>query len=70
MRKAFGFDITDRIAVRLSSTTATDEAVIEYMDWIKEQVLANSIELVAGLSEGEDVSFDEYSLKAQVERRN
>ena len=70
MRKASGFDITDRIAVRLSSTTATDEAVIEYMDWIKEQVLANSIELVAGLSEGEDVSFDEYSLKAQVERQN
>ena len=70
LRKSSGFEITDRIAVRLSSGAETDEAVREYEDWIKEQVLANSLELVPDMADGEDISFDEYSIRAAVTRQN
>ena len=70
IRRTSGFEITDRIAVRVSANPATDAAVTGYEEWIKEQVLANSLELVAGLEDGEDVSFDEYQLKVAVIKQN
>ena len=42
-RKQNGLEITDRIRVRLNSDSETDAAVREYEEWIKSQVLAESI---------------------------
>ena len=67
-RKQNGLEITDRIKVRLNSNADTDAAVREYEEWIKSQVLADSIELVAGMEQGEDISFDDYSFKLQIEK--
>ena len=67
-RKQNGLEITDRIRVRLNSNAETDAAVREYESWIKSQVLADSIELVAGMEQGEDISFDDYSFKLQIEK--
>ena len=67
-RKQNGLEITDRIRVRLNSDSETDPAVREYEDWIKSQVLADSIELVAGMEQGEDISFDDYTFKLQIEK--
>src|SRR5574344_1998284 len=66
IRKLIGLEITDRISVKISSNVQTDDAVKEYSQWIKEQVLANSIELVSGFSEGEEVTFDEYVFNVLV----
>ena len=66
VRKGTGLEITDRIAVRISANQDTDAAVLDYEDWIKEQVLANSLELVPDMQDGEDISFDEYSLRVSV----
>ena len=67
-RKQNGLEITDRIKVRLNSNADTDAAVREYEEWIKSQVLADSIELVVGMEQGEDISFDDYSFKLQIEK--
>ena len=67
-RKQNGLEITDRIRVRLNSNAETDAAVREYEPWIKSQVLADSIELVAGMEQGDDISFDDYSFKLQIEK--
>ena len=67
-RKQNGLEITDRIRVKLNSDPQTDAAVREYEDWIKSQVLADSIELVPGMEQGEDISFDDYSFKLQIEK--
>ncbi len=67
-RKQNGLEITDRIKVRLNSNADTDAAVREYEEWIKSQVLADSIELVAGMEQGDDISFDDYSFKLQIEK--
>ena len=69
MRKLTGLEITDRIKVMLSSGTETDAAVREYEEWIKSQVLADSIELVPGMEQGEDISFDDYSFKLKIEKK-
>jgi isoleucyl-tRNA synthetase len=66
IRKLIGLEITDRISVKISSNVQTDDAVKEYSQWIREQVLANSIELVSGFSEGEEVTFDEYVFNVLV----
>ncbi len=70
VRKAVGLEITDRIDIELSSNPDTDFAVLEYSDWIKEQVLANSLEIVSKLDDGEDISFDNYSLRTLVKKYN
>ena len=68
VRKLTGLEITDRIKVRLASNDQTDAAVREYEEWIKSQVLADSIEIVPSLDKFEDISFDEYELKVQIEK--
>ncbi len=67
-RKQNGLEITDRIKVRLNSNAETDAAVREYEEWIKSQVLADSIELVPGMEQGEDISFDDYTFKLQINK--
>ena len=67
-RKQNGLEITDRIRVKLNSDPQTDAAVREYEEWIKSQVLADQIELVPGMEQGEDISFDDYSFKLQIEK--
>ena len=67
-RKQNGLEITDRIRVRLNSNPETDAAVREYEEWIRSQVLADSIELVPGMEQGEDISFDDYTFKLQIEK--
>ena len=69
MRKLTGLEITDRIKVMLSSGAETDAAVKEYEEWIKSQVLADSIELVPDMEQGEDISFDDYSFKLKIEKK-
>ena len=54
--------------MRLNSNQETDAAVREYEDWIKSQVLADSIELVPGMEQGEDISFDDYTFKLQIQK--
>jgi isoleucyl-tRNA synthetase len=66
LRKQTGLEITDRICVKISSNVQTDDAVLQYAEWIKEQVLANSIELVPEFTEGEEVTFDEYRFNVLV----
>ena len=68
LRKSSGLEITDRINVTLNSNPDTDAAVLEYQDWIKTQVLADSIRLEKDFQGGEDVSFDEYSFRLSVEK--
>mgnify|MGYP003291864515 CR=1 FL=1 len=70
IRKASGLEITDRINVRISSVPEVDAAVAEYGNWIKEQVLANSIETVHDMEDGEDASFDGYSLRVSVNKQD
>ena len=54
MRKESGLDIVDRINVSIAKTAVSDEAVNKFAEYISNQVLADSVQLVDAV-EGEDV---------------
>jgi isoleucyl-tRNA synthetase len=65
IRKSSGFEITDKIRVTLSKNEQTDAAVLEYNDYICNQVLANSLQL-ADMTEGTELEFDGFTLMINV----
>jgi len=69
IRKASGFEISDRIRVRLSSYPLLDASVNAHRDYICGQVLADSLEVSTEVSENaEELAFDEFAVKAEVEK--
>lgn len=65
LRKAKDFEITDRIAVQISSHPQFDEAVKDFTDYISGQVLADSICIVSQTLEDE-IEIDEEKLTISV----
>ena len=64
IRKESGFEITDRINITLSPNTETDAAVKAFGDYIKTQVLADSITIAQ--NDGTEVDFDEFKLNISI----
>ena len=68
IRKASGFDITDKIDVYIAPNNETDQAVKEYRDYMSRQVLANTFEIADSLS-GEGVNeldFDTFKVNVKI----
>lgn len=66
IRKDKDFNVTDRIYVRIERHPAIDAAVAQYGDYIKEEVLANSLVLADDVA-GETVELnDEVTLVMEV----
>ena len=70
LRKTSGFEITDKIDVCISSNPSIDNAVADFKQYISNQVLANSLELVEGLSEGAEVELDDLKLMIKINKSN
>ncbi len=66
MRKDAGFEITDRICVIVSSQEQTDAAIKVFDDYIKTQVLADSIRIEP--NDGPVVEFDDFDLNITVSK--
>ena len=67
IRKSSGFEISDRIAVTLSSNENCDAAVEEHKAYICNQVLADRL-TIAEVAEGTSLEFDGFVLQAIVEK--
>ena len=67
IRKSSGFEISDRIAVTLSSNENSDAAIEEHKAYICNQVLADSL-TIGNPDEGILLEFDGFSLAAIVEK--
>jgi len=66
MRKDAGFEITDRIHVTVSSQEQSDAAIKVFNDYIKTQVLADSICIEP--NDGPVVEFDDFDLNISVSK--
>ena len=64
MRKDGGLEITDRIHIVVSPNEQTDEAIKAYDDYIKTQVLADTISIQP--NDGAVVEFDDFDLNITV----
>jgi isoleucyl-tRNA synthetase len=66
VRKDSGFDITDRIAVTISSSELSDAAVEQFSEYICNQVLADVLTVDATLACGDDIELDGATIKVAV----
>ena len=68
LRKSSGLEITDRIAVQLENKTEIAAAVTNCNEYIASQVLATSLVLVDGLTDGTALEMDGYSVNCVIEK--
>ncbi len=68
LRKAKDFEITDRIAIRLSSNELFDNAIEEFSEYIKAQVLADSIAIEPTIFEDE-IDIDDVTLSVSIRKQ-
>ena len=66
LRKSSGLEITDRIAVQLENREEIAAAVTNCNEYIASQVLATSLVLVAGLTDGTALEMDGYSVHCVI----
>ena len=64
LRKENNFEITDRVNVEVSPNQEVENAVSSFADYIKGQVLADTI--VVADNDGAEVEFDEFKLNIKV----
>ena len=64
LRKETGLEITDRVAVTIAPNAEVEDAVNGYGDYIKSQVLANTITIAP--NDGAEVDFDDFKLNIKV----
>lgn len=67
IRKSNGFDIVDRIKVKISDSEEINNAVKEYYDYIAGQVLADEIILETSV-DGIEVDMDDFVLNISVDK--
>ena len=66
IRKESGFEITDRIRLTVAPNEEVKKSVDSFADYIKAQVLAESISIEP--NDGQEVDFDEFKLNIKVEK--
>ncbi|MGM9806138.1 MAG: isoleucine--tRNA ligase [Candidatus Aphodosoma sp.] len=66
IRKANGYEITDKINVRICRLDRINDAVVNFNDYIASQVLATSIVLVDTLDNATDLDFDDCTVRLAI----
>lgn len=68
IRKANGYEITDKINIEVEKHDKINDSVKEYSNYIASQTLANSITLVEGLNNATELEFDDYIVRVRVQK--
>lgn len=59
LRKEMGFDVVDKINVKILEHEKINDAVIKNSEYIRAQILADGLELVSSLKDGHQVEIEE-----------
>ncbi len=66
IRKSSGYEITDRIVVKIEKQAEINDAIADFSAYIATQTLANSITLHDKVEEAVDLDFEEFIVKIGV----
>lgn len=66
IRKSSGFEITDKICVKIENSENVKGAIESFGDYVASQVLANSIELVEKIANPIELDFDDFKVNIEV----
>lgn len=67
IRKESGFEVTDRVKIKIGRALALEDAITNFRDYIATQVLADSIEVV-GLDDKNKIDIDDIKTSLLVEK--
>lgn len=68
LRKANGYEITDKITVQVEHCPEMDDAVANFSDYIASQVLATSLTLADHLNHPTELDFEEFVVKIDLQK--
>ncbi|MBP7557080.1 MAG: hypothetical protein KA821_12475, partial [Chitinophagaceae bacterium] len=69
IRKERGFELTDRIEIKVSATPELKESLTDYKDYICAEILADKLDIVAEIKDGIDIEVNDIQLKAIVSKK-
>ncbi|SHL82807.1 Isoleucyl-tRNA synthetase [Chitinophaga jiangningensis] len=70
IRKDSGFELTDRIDVKVAAVDSLKSAIINYNDYICTEILADSLDVVAALQEGTEVEVNDLKFNVLVNKKS
>ena len=70
MRKEGGLDIVDRIVVSIAKNAASDEAINKFAEYISNQVLADSLQLVDEVAGDDVVELDDTTIGISIAKES
>ncbi|SCY26864.1 Isoleucyl-tRNA synthetase [Nonlabens sp. Hel1_33_55] len=68
IRKDSGLEVTDRITIELQAQDEIDAAVQSNEQYIKDETLADSIEIINQLDNGTEIDFDELTTVIRIKK--
>ncbi len=69
IRKESGFELTDRINVKLADANELKPAITEFNDYICAEILADKLELVPEMASGTEIEVNDIPLKVLVTKK-
>jgi isoleucyl-tRNA synthetase len=69
IRKDSGFELTDRIDVKVSATNGLKESLAQFKDYICAEILADKLDLVPEIEGGTEIEVNDIYLKVIVSKK-
>lgn len=70
IRKDSGFELTDRIQVKVAAADTLKSAIINYNDYICTEILADSLEVVPQLQDGTEIEVNDLKFNVLVNKKS
>jgi isoleucyl-tRNA synthetase len=69
IRKDSGYELTDRVLVKLSNYEQLVDSITQFNDYICAEILADSLDLVPDLTEGVEIEVNDIPLRVLVDKK-
>jgi isoleucyl-tRNA synthetase len=69
IRKDNGYELTDRIQVKIAATPTLSDSLTQFNDYICAEILADSIELLPEIADGTEIEVNDILLKVFVTKK-
>jgi isoleucyl-tRNA synthetase len=66
IRKDSGFEVVDRIEIKVSASNGLKESLAQFNDYICAEILADKLEIVSDLHSGTEIEINDNLIKVQV----
>ena len=69
IRKDNGYELTDRIQVKIAATPTLSDSLTQFNDYICAEILADAIELLPDIANGTEIEVNDIHLKVFVTKK-